>query len=381
MSEIEGYNNVQNEAYTNFISSVDSEATKTNYRTVFPYFMKFCKREAYEQMLKIEIPKLEGLVRDYIIHLKQNKKLAPGSISMYISGIRHFYQMNDVGLNWEKIKKFKGRFRNVVEDKPYTREQIKTLVDGAASLRDKCIILLMASAGLRRGALPYLRIRDLQKIDKYQLYKIAVYKNEQEYYAAFCTPECAKYIDQYLDWRQRLGEKLHESTPLLRKSFDTVTEVNRPKPISHYIISTMITSLLDKTGVRVANEVNQRTELMQCHGFRKFFKTICINAGMNPLYSEYLMGHRSGLTKSYFKPSDAELLEGNDKALGYTAVINDLTINEEYRLRKKLEELTEKKDRIEIMQIKHKEEMKFLREEMENRFQQILTKIDISKIK
>ena len=298
MSEIEEYNDVQNEAYTNFINSVDSEATKTNYRRVFPYFMKFCKREAYEQMLNIEIPKLEGLIRDYIIHLKQNKKLAPGSISMYVSGIRHFYQMNDVVLNWDKIKKFKGRFRNVVEDKPYTREQIKALVDGAASLRDKCIILLMASAGLRRGALSYLRIRDIQKIDKYQLYKIAVYKNEQEYYAAFCTPECANYIDQYLDWRQRLGEKLHESTPLLRKSFDTVTEVNRPKPISHYIISTMITSLLDKTGVRVANQVYQRTELMQCHGFRKFFKTTCINAGMNPLYSEYVMGHRSDLTFS-----------------------------------------------------------------------------------
>jgi site-specific recombinase XerD len=174
VSEIGEYNDAQNEAYTNFINSVDSEATKTNYRRVFPYFMKFCKREAYEQMLNIEIRKLEGLIRDYIIHLKQNKNLAPGSISMYISGIRHFYQMNDVVLNWEKIKKFNGRFRNVVEDKPYSREQIKTLVDGAASLRDKCIILLMASAGLRRGALSYLRIRNLQKIDKYQLYKIAV---------------------------------------------------------------------------------------------------------------------------------------------------------------------------------------------------------------
>ena len=74
--------------------------------------------------------------------------------------------------------------------------------------------------------------------------------------------------------------------------------VNRPKPISHYIISTMITSLLDKTGVRVANQVYQRTELMQCHGFRKFFKTTCINAGMNPLYSEYVMGNRSDLTFS-----------------------------------------------------------------------------------
>ena len=66
---------------------------------------------------------------------------------------------------------------------------------------------------------------------------------------------------------------------------------------------------------------------MQTHGFRKFFKTTCITAGMNPLYSEYVMGHRSGLTKSYFKPSDTELLEGNDKALGHIAVIPYLTIN------------------------------------------------------
>ena len=52
-------------------------------------------------MLNIQIPKLEGLIRDYIIHLKQNKKLAPGSISMYVSGIQaHFYQMNDVLLIW-----------------------------------------------------------------------------------------------------------------------------------------------------------------------------------------------------------------------------------------------------------------------------------------
>jgi hypothetical protein len=41
------------------------------------------------------------------------------------------------------------------------------------------------------------------------------------------------------------------------------------------------------------------------------------------------MGHRSGLTKSYFKPTDQELLEGNDKALGYVAAINDLSSTRE----------------------------------------------------
>jgi hypothetical protein len=88
---------------------------------------------------------------------------------------------------------------------------------------------------------------------------------------------------------------------------------------------------------------------------------------MHPLYSEYLMGHKSGLTKSYFKPTDTELLEGNDKALGYTAVINDLTINEEFRLRKKVDELIKKKDEIELMEIKHREDLKTMREEMEKR--------------
>jgi integrase len=240
----------------------------------------------------------------------------------------------------------------------------------------------MCSAGLRRGALQYLRISDLEKIDKYNLYKISVYKKEQEQYTTFCTPECTKYIDQYLDWRQRLGEQLKPNSPVFRIEFDTVTEVNRPKPVSVYLVAFMIERLLDRTGIRtpVTGDNLQRTELMQTHGFRKFFKTTSINAGVHPLYSEYLMGHRSGLTKSYFKPTDAELLKGNEKALGYVAAINDLTINEEFRLHKRIDELTKEKDEIELREIRHREELKSIREEMEKKFQQIISKIDTGRL-
>jgi tetrahydromethanopterin S-methyltransferase subunit A len=83
-----------------------------------------------------------------------------------------------------------------------------------------------------------------------------------------------------------------------------------------------------------------RSELMQNHGFRKFFNTICLNHNMNPLYAEYLMGHKTGLTKAYFKPTDEELLEGNDQSLGYAAMIPFLTISateeEVKRLKKQL---------------------------------------------
>jgi hypothetical protein len=57
------------------------------------------------------------------------------------------------------------------------------------------------------------------------------------------------------------------------------------------VVTEIIHNLLDHTGVRAPNETRQRTELMQTHGFRKFYKPTCINAGVHPLYSEYLMGH------------------------------------------------------------------------------------------
>ena len=138
----------------------------------------------------------------------------------------------------------------------------------------------MASAGLRRGALPCLRIQDLQKIQKYDLYKISVYKKEQEQYTTFWTPECTKYIDQYLNWRRRLGEK---TTPELtfipysiRPDQHRLTNLNQSQP--HVVICRPINTLLEAyCRYQLDLAKHQLTELMQTHGFRKFFKTTCIN--------------------------------------------------------------------------------------------------------
>jgi integrase len=212
-----------------------------------------------------------------------------------------------------------------------------------ATLLDRSMILIIASARLRRGSLSHLGIKDLQKIDKYNLYRITVYKKEQEEYITFCTPECTRCIDQYLDWRNRLGEILKPESPLFRLEYDTTDYIRiaKPKPVRPNTISHVVMSLLDKTGIRPRTQFYHRTSLMACHGFRKFFDTQCINHSMNPLYCEYLMGHKTGLIKSYFKPTYQELLEGNDQSLGYKAIISYLTINatseENRRLREELQ--------------------------------------------
>lgn len=47
-----------------------------------------------------------------------------------------------------------------------------------ADQRCRVAILLMASTGMRVGAIPLLRIRNLERIEKYSLYKVTVYENE-----------------------------------------------------------------------------------------------------------------------------------------------------------------------------------------------------------
>ena len=94
---------------------------------------------------------MEGLIRDYIIHIREDRKRCHRLQWQHTpSAIAHFFEMNDVIINWKKLKKFKGKKRQMVEDVPYTRDQIKTMIDLPSS-RDRCMILVMASAGLRRG--------------------------------------------------------------------------------------------------------------------------------------------------------------------------------------------------------------------------------------
>ena len=119
---------------------------------------------------------------------------------------------------------------------------------------------------------------------------------------------------------------------------------------------------------------------MECHAFRKYFETTAKVAGMDLLLLKRCMGHDTGLEESYFKPTDEQILEGNDKMIGYIGAIDDLTINEENRLRIKVDELTQKQDEIQLMRAKYEHEMKTMRDEMENKFQRIIAKIDVGKL-
>jgi integrase len=339
--------------------------------------MRFKGITECQQLLNGEPKLIQSNIIEWLIHLKEAQNLSYASISLYCTALHHFYDMNDItGLNWKKIGNFSGENYKTVKDRPYTREEIGKLLDAAQDKRLKIAILLMCGSGLRIGSISELKLSSLEPIPKYGIYQIIVYVNTKQEYITFCTPECASVINSYLEHRKRNGDRLKPSEPLLRDEFDINDPIRAasPKTLSTFSLRARIFRLLVSSGVRerslnlevVAGEekrpLHKRREVMQCHGLRKFFSTTCTLEGLPPLTVEILLGHQAlGLTGIYFKPNPNDLLEGNDKMMGYANMIGALTIGDEHKLRHENEEVTRRNLRLE----KEKEEVANLKRQLE----------------
>jgi hypothetical protein len=171
--------------------------------------------------------------------------------------------------------------------------------------------------------------------------------------SAFCTPECTSAIDSYLQYRILYGEKITPESPLIREQFDKTSPfMPKARHITRDTIMKIIDQVLQDTGIRTKRtlkegERRKRYNIMIDHGFRKFYDTATTNAGANTLYIELLEGHSvKGVKNSYFKPTENDLLEGNERMRGYISAINELTIDDSQRLQQEVFELKERGDQI-----------------------------------
>lgn len=210
--------------YRNFIETVHSPHTRIVYKNSLQVYMRFRNVDDCSQLLQGDPRLIQSQIIEYIIYLREERKLGSNSINTNIAAIKKFYETNDIDLKWAKIKSYigKGKGRGgSKKDRPYTIKEISKMLE-KTDQRGKVAILLMCSTGIRVGALSSLKIRNLEKIDRYGIYKITVYENEDEEYVTFCTPECASAIDSYLEYRKRHGERpLREDSPLIREELLT----------------------------------------------------------------------------------------------------------------------------------------------------------------
>jgi integrase len=342
------------QVYFNFINSLDSEYTKKIYKFHMEKFLNHYKTDL-ATFLRLPTQQISNLLTKYLVELKVSKS----SKNLVFYTIKHACEMNDVILNWKKLKKFNKSKKTGNEtngrDRAYTHEEIKKILD-FGDQRIRTAVLILASTGIRIGALHSIRIRDLERFG--DLYKITIYAGEDndEYYT-FCTPETAKEIDTYLDFRKRHGERITGDSFLLVKQFNVNSKIQfTGEQYGKHSLQIILEDYIRRSGLRRIDHDNphKRKEVPIFHGFRKFFSSQLVKADIKTEIRWLLEGHGLlGNDRSYVKVSEnvKDLLDQ------YTKAIDNLTINEENRLKKKIEVLEVQKSRFEKI-IKDVEELK-----------------------
>lgn len=343
---------LQGRPYLNFINSLKSEQTKDAYRKGLLRFMSTNKFQTLEEMLALPIQDIENMIIDYLLALKKDD-LSSSFIGINFSALKHYYFMNDVRINKEKISRFLGEAKKKNVDRAYTTEEIRTILENC-DLRLKVVVLTMATTSMRIGALTELTLSQCQKNEEHGVYKFTIYQNTKEQAICFCSPECASIIDAYFQYRIRAGEHLGPESPFIREQFDPndIEQVRkRARPVSKETISNILMSLLAKVGVRKINHNftgRERLPVPLNHGYRKWWMGQAVNAKMQPEIREMLLSHSIGLASAYYRPDESEILGEYMKAIdnGYFA------ISEEKKLKRKVEKLEVEKTQFERLAAK-----------------------------
>jgi integrase len=388
-----------------WLDGMRSNSTKKVYAHHLLLFCKFHHTDP-DKLLTLSPVEIKQMIIEYILQLKKKCRNSGGkpkigqisanSIKLYLTGIKSFLNENEITLPWKKIDK------HCPEDasndyRSYTRQEISKLLS-IADLRDRCIILLMASSGIRVGAIPILTIKSLKPLDQ-GLGLLTVYGD------SLVTPECMSTIDAYFEERRKRGEKLSERSPLIRDKYSIYsTRINNPKPPKAESINAQIRKLIRKAGLPFE-------ELQPDHAARKFFNTTLRNCSVDREFKELMMGHTNKLDDIYY---DEDNEESRKKIiLEYMKAVDALTINDEFRLRKQITEQEEKLKQVpkveqlqeqlasriieedsikrqlerlqkekeletHIIQSKHEQDLKVLREEM-NQYSSVREELDALK--
>jgi integrase len=271
----------------------------------------------------------------------EREEITSGTVSNSLKAIKLLLEMNDISLNWKKIRRVLPRARRYALDRIPTVEEVQQIV-GAADFRGKALTLVFASSGLREGAIKHLTLGDYTHIkqdEKVVAGRLLVYSKDPDEYVTFITPEACDILDRYIEVRREHGEKVFSTSPLFRDKFDPIRGMyghgkkyskEAVIPITAPAVRQYYNRLLFSIGIR--NQKKRRHEF-SVHGFRKFFKTKAEIGGMKPINVETLMGHSTGISDSYYRPTEGELLED------YLKIVDHLTITSESRRKVEVQEI------------------------------------------
>lgn len=354
--------------YERFIQSTDNPATRRHYDYGMKAFLTFAKITA-DELVKASAMVIEDTVKLHIKHM-EDKGLSWGTRAAVVNALWKFCKVNKLkDVDFDEIRKRLGNDETDRTDEPYNRDILRRLMD-AADLRKKVIVGIFATSGIRRSALPPLKLKHIQKVlipeTNSETYVLTIYANsKKDRYQTFVTPEIAVLIDTYLQVRRSAGEETGPDSPLVREQYDPTAnhaaaedDVKLARHVSQSTIAQLVSMLLVQAGLK--DEIRKRG-IHEVHGFRKHVYTELIKAGVKEVNVKRIIGHSTGLGKNYDRQTVEDMLRD------YAKAIPALTISNETKLARQVEELKTQTADVDLMKKMHLDMKLALEEEREAR--------------
>ena len=269
--------------YLEWMVVTNHSSTTIEVRTKYmKYFCEWCAERSIEKLAEINRDLIERFQRTLYTYKKKNgKPLAAGSQYARLSALKMFFKY----LVRQKVIEFspaselqlpklgKPLPKNIMSHEEVQSVMIQCDITNARGLRDRAIMELFYSNGIRRFELAALTMYDID-FDKGNL---MIQKGKGNKGRVVPIGETSlKWLDKYLnESRPKLHHKVDEITLFLSHKGEPLTEAYLSKHIGKYIREAGI----NKSGA--------------CHLFRHSIATLMLDNGADIRYIQEMLGHES----------------------------------------------------------------------------------------
>jgi len=304
-----------------FLASLKSPKTKEDYLRNLERFRKYAKFDGFDDFVLRDSKDIQRLVEDYVLQMRENEH--PNTIPTHYYPVQSFLEMNDVSINFKKIRRLFPEKTKTAVERGWSTEEVQKMLSVTTDLRTRALILFENASGGRIGLFDELKIKHLHQINDEtygKCYAITGYAESKEEYVTFLTPEATKALDDYLDYRKSRGHLISGNSSVFAGkscSGEFTTSKN---------LGASVVYVAKKAGLRNPQlKKGSRYPVPTNHGFRhRFNELLKSNNTVNPHIVEKFLSHKSRLIpldSVYFSPNIETMFAE------YKKVILLLTVN------------------------------------------------------
>jgi len=209
-------------------------------------------------------------IQQFILYLKNDLKLQPGTINNYISAIK-FFNIHVLGRTWNAHLVPRMQNRKTMPT-IFSRSEIKLFIDSTTNQKHKAILSLLYGSGVRAGEVAKLRISDI------------------------CSKTMQVRIDDAKHGTDRYTILSEHSLLILRDYFRAYFKQGYSR--NDWLFPSRGNHSVHITRKTVANTIQNRCSKMQidkpfsAHTLRYCFATHLLESGVELAYVQQLLGHR-----------------------------------------------------------------------------------------